>query len=197
MNYETKNLKTKRLVIKKGTIEDFLKVYEYDFKKLTDVDGIFKLEKQDLTKISKIFGKDIDKYYKKAEKAHVFDWIIYLDNNAIGNIVTENEDIKRKTIELIFNIHPVFWGKGYIVEALEEVMSYLYSIGYESIVCKYKEGNNKAKRVLEKVGFKPYMIDKDAYKTENGNLIDDYEVIMEKEDFLSRTLKISIEKLKI
>ena len=39
MNYETVELKTKRLIIKKGQKEDFLRDYEYDFNKLKNVDG--------------------------------------------------------------------------------------------------------------------------------------------------------------
>ena len=56
------------------------------------------------------------KYYLKLQKAHAFDWIIYCDNNPVGNILTGEEDIK--TVSLSFNIHPSYWGNGYIKEAL-------------------------------------------------------------------------------
>ena len=49
MNYEIKMLESNRLIMKKGQKEDYLKVYEYNFKKLMDVDGVFVLEKQDLS----------------------------------------------------------------------------------------------------------------------------------------------------
>ena len=55
MNYETVLLKTNRLVMKMGTKEDYLRVYEYDFNKLKNIDGECKLEKQDLSKIDAWF----------------------------------------------------------------------------------------------------------------------------------------------
>lgn len=190
MNYETIELKTKRLVIKKGEKEDFLKVYEYDFSALQNVDDVFKLEKQDKNKIESWFKGGIKKYYSKIKKAHMFDWIIYIDGKAIGNVLTEDEEDK-KSINLSFNIHPNYWGKGYMPEALEMIINYLYSLGYDNIICSYLDGNVKAKRTLGKLGFKPYKIEKDFIKSSNGNLIDLYKTILTKEDWFSRTTKIN------
>ena len=190
MNYETIELKTKRLVIKKGEKEDFLKVYEYDFSSLQNVDDVFKLEKQDRNKIESWFKGGIKKYYSKIKKAHMFDWIIYIDGKAIGNVLTEDEENK-KSINLSFNIHPNYWGKGYMPEALEMIINYLYSLGYDNIICSYLDGNTKAKRTLSKLGFKPYKIGKDFIKSSNGNLIDLYKTILTKEDWFSRTTKIN------
>lgn len=190
MNYETIELKTERLIMKRGEKEDFLKVYEYDFSKLKNVDGICKLVKQDVKKIENLFKGGMKKYYTKIKKAHMFDWIIYIDENPIGNILTGDEDLNNKLIEASFNVHPSYWGNGYIIEALSKIMEYLYSIGYDNIVCTYQDGNVKAKRVFDKLGFKPYKIIKDSQKSEFGNMIDDYKVIMTKEDWFSRTGRI-------
>lgn len=190
MNYETVEIKSDRLIIKKGEVKDFLKVYEYDFNKLKNVDNIYVLEKQDENKIEEWFKGGIKKYYTKIKKAHMFDWIIYLKEYPIGNILTGDEDSLKKEIEVSFNVHPSFWGKGYMPEALTKVIGYLFSIGYESVVCTYSDGNTKAKRVLDKLGFKPYKIIKDAWKSIKGNMIDDYKTIMTKEDWFSKTGKL-------
>ena len=194
MNYETVILKTNRLIMQKGTKEDYLRVYEYDFNKLKNVDGECKLEKQDLSKINSLFNGGMKKYYSKLKKAHMFDWIIYYNNDAIGNVLTLEEDLFSKTIEISYNLHPSYWGNGFMPEALESAMSYLFSIGYDNIICTYSDGNIKSKRVLEKLGFKPYKIIKDSWKSDKGNMIDDYKTIMTKEDFLSRTSKINVIK---
>lgn len=191
MNYETALLKTERLIMKRGEKEDFLKVYEYDFSKLKNVDGICKLVKQDLKKIEDLFKGGIKRYYSKIKKAHMFDWIIYTDEKPIGNILTKDEDLKEKLIEVSFNIHPSYWGNGYMIEALTSVMEYLYSLGYDNIVCTYHDGNVKAKRVLDKLGFKAYEIIEDSFKSELGTMIDSYKVIMTKDDWFSKTGKIS------
>lgn len=191
MNYETTLLKTKRLIMKKGEKEDFLKVYEYNFNKLQNVEGICKLEKKDTINMEKLFKDDIRKYYTKIKKAHMFDWIIYLNDDAIGNILTNEEDFDKKEIEVSFNIHPSYWGNGFMPEALTCVIEHLFSIGYENIVCSYLDGNIKAKKVLDKLGFKPYMIIEDEYKSENGTLIDEYKTIMTKDNWLSKTGRMS------
>lgn len=187
MNYETVLLKTKRLIMKKGEKKDFLKVYEYNFNMLQNVDGICKLEKKDTTNMEKLFKDDIKKYYSKLKKAHMFDWIIYYNDEAIGNVLTNEENFDKKEIEVSFNIHPRNWGNGFMPEALTGVIEHLFSIGYESIVCSYLDGNIKAKKVLDKLGFKPYMIIEDEYKGGSGTLIDEYKTIMTKDNWLSKT----------
>ena len=47
MIYETPVLETERLMLKRGTLEDYQKVYEYDFTKLRDINGEFDFVKQD------------------------------------------------------------------------------------------------------------------------------------------------------
>ncbi len=190
MNYETVLLKTKRLIMKRGEKEDFLKVYEYDFSKLKNIDGVCKLVKQDSSKIESWFKGGIKKYYAKIKKAHMFDWIIYYLEKPIGNILTEDETKEDNSIEVSFNMHPNYWGNGYMTEALACVIEYLFSLGYDSITCTYQDGNLKAKRVLDKLGFKAYKIMKDSYKTDIGNLIDNYVVIMSKDDWFSKTGRI-------
>ena len=191
MNYEIKELKSKNLIMKRGTKEDYLKVYEYEFNKLKNIDGIYLLEKQDHSKIENLFKGGEKRYFSKLKKAHMFDWIIYKDNNPIGNILTTDESILDKKIEVKVNIHPDYWGKNYAKEALDAIMDYLFSLGYDNILCEYEDGNLRAKRVLDKLGFKPYSIEKDSFKSDKGNLIDVYKTIMIKENWFSKTGKLA------
>ena len=178
MNYETKTLNSKRLVIKKGDKKDFLSVYEYDFKKLKNIDGVFLYVKKDLKEFDNLFKGGKDKYYNRLKKAHMFDWIIYLKDEPIGNILTNYED--EKEVEIKCNMHPLYWNKGYMKEALKEVIKYLFEIGYEKILFGYEDGNKKAKCLSETLGFKPYKILKDEYTTEKNNKVDIYMTVKEK-----------------
>jgi hypothetical protein len=47
MKYITPKLETEWLILKRGTYEDYVKVYEYDFTKLRDIAGEFEYVKQD------------------------------------------------------------------------------------------------------------------------------------------------------
>ena len=84
-----------------------------------------------------------------------YDWILYLKSSGepIGNIAADREQKDIKGIELSFNTHPRFWRNGYTVEALIEIMNFLFNQGYENILCGYDEGNLKSKNIGEKLDF--------------------------------------------
>lgn len=167
-------LETKRLILKRGTYDDYAKVYEYDFGKLRDIAGEFEYVKQDL---------ELIKGYEK-ERENAYDWIIYLkeNNEPIGDFVADRMNSELKSIELAYNLHPNYWGKEYMKEAVLEVMKYLFENGFENIICSYDEGNKKSKRVIEKVGFIPYLKKEKAWN-KNGVDITTYELIMSKERY--------------
>jgi ribosomal-protein-alanine N-acetyltransferase len=188
--YNTIELITERLILKKGTIEDFLKVYEYDFTYLRGVNGIFEYKKNNPETIKKWFpNNNIDEYYKEAsEKDHMFDWIIYLKDTLepIGNLVydRENEHLDN-SLEISYNIHPKFWGNGYIGEALTVTMNHIFNkLNYDYIICGYASENAKSKRISEKLGFDYYSERKEHYDNFNIDVIE-IETIIDKEKFNS------------
>ena len=184
-HYKTEQIQSERLILKKGSLDDYITVYEYDFTKLRDIDGEFEYQKQDLEKFKKIFEPNIEQFHINNETEHTFDWIIYLKENMIpiGNILADRENIENKEIEIAFNLHPNYWGREYMPESIKAVLSYLFKLGYENIKSGYSDGNVKSKRVLEKTGFSHYGIEKNAW-IKNGTPIDDYIVIITKSDFL-------------
>lgn len=188
MKYITPMLETPRLILKRGTKEDYQKVYEYDFTKLRDIAGEFeyiKLSKEDLIGFD-TYADDYD---------NVYDWIVYLKDKLIpvANITADREVEELKAIELAFNLHPKYWGSGIMKEAIISVIEYLFEQGYENILCGYSEGNIKSKKINEKIGFKLfYKIENSWYK--NGIPITDYQTIISKKDFYSRNkTKIKLE----
>ena len=177
MKYITPQLETERLILKRGTYEDYVKVYEYDFTKLRDIAGEFEYVKQDP---EVLIG--FDTYAD--EEDNVYDWIMYLKENdmPIGNIVADREIEELKSTELAFNLHPNYWGKGYMKEAVVEVMKYLFENGFENVMCGYDEGNIKSEKVGEKIGFVPYSKKENAW-VKNGVGITSYKTILSKERF--------------
>ena len=89
------------------------------------------------------------------------------DNKAIGAIelklnghtdMTERDD----ECELGYWIGKPFWGQGLIPEAAEEIIRHGFEdLGMRAIWCGYYEGNEKSKRVQEKLGFKYQWTTKD------------------------------------
>ena len=181
--YETVELNTENLVIKKGTSQDCIKIYEYDMLKCRGIAGEDVIVKSD--KENNFIGDNVDEYYNyfcKEEK--MYDWYVYLKPNLvpIANITADREIEDIKAIELAYNMHPDYWRKGYMTEALKAVMKYLFSLGYENIIMGYDEGNIKSKNLIKKLGLKDYQTIKNAY-VKNGVNIDTHMKIINVNDF--------------
>ena len=57
--------------------------------------------------------------------------------------------------ELGYWIGKPFWGQGLIPEAAKEIIRHGFeNLGMKKIWCGYYDGNNKSKRVQEKLGFR-------------------------------------------
>ena len=155
-----KEIITDRLIIKYGEIEDYVKVHEYDFNYLEGIDGIFEYVKNDQDSIRSWFSMDssIEEHHKRHEKSRTYDYIIFLKNTMepIGNIGFDRYNKDLNSLEISCYIHPKYWGKGYVVEALIGAMKYIYDLGYDNILYGYYEGNSKSKKVQEKLGFVPF-----------------------------------------
>ena len=183
MNYETVKLETKNLVLKKGTSKDCIKIYEYDMQKCRGVAGEDVLVKSD--KEVNFIGDNVDEYYNfycKEEK--MYDWYVYLKPNLdpIANITADREIEDIQAIELAYNMHPDYWRKGYMQEAIKAVMEYLFSIGYENIVMGYEDGNIKSKNLINKLGLTDYITIENQYQ-KNGININTYNKIINKTKF--------------
>ena len=83
MKYKMPVLETKRLVLKRGTLDDYKKVYEYDFTKLRGVNGEVEFVKYDKPEVLELYAKDYD------EADNMLDYIMFLKegNIPIGNII--------------------------------------------------------------------------------------------------------------
>ena len=178
MKYITPTLETERLVLKKGTFEDFKKVYEYDFTRLRNIAGEFEFVKYDSEKL-----KGFESYADEEE--NVLDFIIFLkDNNEpIGNITLDRYDENNKTLEVSVNIHPNYWRRDYMTEALLCSMEYAFdTLDIENIVYGYAKDNFKSKGLSDKIGFEFYSKEIEHYIRLNKD-IKEIKTIMSKEKF--------------
>lgn len=81
------------------------------------------------------------------------------DGKAIGSIGLMMKDVTNMTdrddeCELGYWIGKPFWGQGLIPEAARELLRYAFEeLGMQAVWCGYYEGNEKSRRVQEKLGF--------------------------------------------
>ena len=175
--YVTPLIETERLILKRAPLSDYLKVYEYDFTKLRNINNEFEFVKLD--------PKRVEGFEEIFEES--YDWIVYLKDGMIpiSNIVADREREEINSIELAFNTHPDYWRSGYTSEAIIGIMKFLFDNGYDNIICGYDEGNFKSKGIGEKLGFVPYEIKENAW-VKNGVPITSYITIMSKERFYEK-----------
>lgn len=144
-------METERLILRKWTIEDANSLFEYA--KDPDVGPIagwpsHKNIEESISVIENVFNGS--QCYAICKKEN---------NVAIGTIelklkghtdMTDKDD----ECELGYWLGKPFWGRGYVPEAARELIRYAFEELEMSVIwCGYYDGNNKSKRVQEKVGF--------------------------------------------
>ena len=145
MKYTIPTLVTDRLILKKGTLKDYLKVYEYDFSYLKGIDGIYEYKKTN--------PKDIEEFI---DVPNCIDFIVYLKDTgvAIANICLDRYDSINKSLEITVNEHPNYWKSGYMSEALNKIIDYVFNnLDIDCLIYSYISGNLNSKALSEKLGF--------------------------------------------
>lgn len=144
-------LETERLILRKWTKEDADSLFEYA--KDPDVGPIagwkpHASREESLSVIQNVLqGAEC---YAICEKEN---------GRAIGAIelrLNEHTDMTERDdeCELGYWLGKPFWGRGYMPEAAREIIRHGFEdLGMNTIWCGYYEGNQKSKRVQEKVGF--------------------------------------------
>ena len=79
MKYTTPELTTSRLMLKRGTDDDFKAVYEYDFRKLRDVGGEFVYVKLDPAML--------DGFADDADEEDTLNWVLFLKDSMMSKLV--------------------------------------------------------------------------------------------------------------
>lgn len=106
----------------------------------------------------------------------------------IGSIGLHHNDLATKDdeAELGYWLGVPYWGRGIVPEAAHEVLRHAFEdMGLERIWCGYYDGNEKSKRVQEKLGFKPQWTNDNVPVPQMGETRVGHVNLMTKEDWLS------------
>ena len=164
MKYNLPRLKNGNLCLRCGNYNDFCKVYEFDFGKLMGVWEDVKFEKCLKT-------KELWQYVKNSENSYA--WLVYVDNNPVGFVFADRENkYIKNSITLYYCLHPSFWGKGIMKDAVKLACGFLLK-KYKFVVACFCTGNDKSKRLLDKMEFEYYKTVKNAYER-NGKTVDEF-----------------------
>lgn len=169
-------LETDRLILRKWTEADADSLFEYA--KCPDVGPIagwppHKSRDESLDVIRNVFnGKECYAICEKGSERAIGAIELMLNGHTVR---TERDD----ECELGYWLGKPFWGRGYITEVAREIIRHGFEdIGMNKIWSGYYDGNQKSKRVQEKVGFIYHHTSKNVpvpllneFRTEHINLL--------------------------
>lgn len=154
-------IESERLIINGGKLEDYVRVNEYDFNRLQDINGVFEYVKLDPNVVRSWF-EPFEEHMIEIEKKNHYSFIIYrkTDNEPVGMMGFDRNDEKLKSIETSVYVHPNYWGNGYMEEAMNAVMKYFFDNElFENIIYSYVDENKKSEKLCKKLGFQLFEID--------------------------------------
>ena len=156
-------IETDRLIIGEGCIDDYVKIHEYDFNELQNINGRINFIKTNPSEVRNWFNNDINAWYEKIAFDNHYNFVVYLkeENVPIADIGFDRNDPSINGIEISCWLHPNYWGNGYMKEALIGTMDYIFTQGFDNIICGYIDNNIRSKRLCEKLGFLDYKIDEE------------------------------------
>lgn len=150
-NLGTKKLETERLILRKFKLKDTDQMYE---NWATDEEALKYIPWTPHENINRTTIA-VNTYISEYDNENYF-WAIELKENkkVIGSIGFHNFNERVNSIELGYIIGSKFWNKGYITEAIEIVLEYMFNeVGATRISAFVAPENPSSTRVLEKNGF--------------------------------------------
>lgn len=147
-----KRLETERLILREWRLSDSKDMFEYACSDLVGPPAGWSPHKDEEE------SKNIIKMFIAAGDVYAVE--LRDEGKVIGSLGVhekapdENvQGLKQKEIGFVLN--PNYWGKGYIPEAVKEVLRHGFEeLGIDIFWCAHADFNVNSKRVIEKCGFK-------------------------------------------
>lgn len=151
----TVRLETKRLILRRFTIDDLQQIYEHcwsdrDIWKWTN----YKPMKcpEDVKDVAGLFTEN---WLGAYERANRYNWAIQLKETGevIGRFFGMHPDDELSQIELGYEIGRAWWNQGLMTEAVKRVMEFFFlEVGFNRIYAHHASANPASGRVMQKCG---------------------------------------------
>ena len=97
--------------------------------------------------------KDLAECLNNYAKPDYYNWAIAYQGQLIGEIGVSSQNEKNRNCDLYYRIVQAQWGKGFMTEALQAVIDYLFDkVGFHRIVARHDVLNGASGAVLRKSG---------------------------------------------
>ena len=172
-NKGTIKLETERLILRKGTKEDSIQVYENYGKDPLVSKYVVWNQHEDVQDAINL----MEKWEKSYDELNSYKWLVIEKvieketNTIIGSITAVKVDDINKTIALGYCYGSKWWNKGYATETLKRVIKFFFEeVKVETIYANHLTDNIASGIVMKKAGMKfegilrNRMIDKNTNK---------------------------------
>lgn len=151
----TQRLETKRLVLRRFTMDDLEPVYQNcwsdpDVWKWTNYAPMHSIE--DVTGVAEMFTEHWLGAYDRPDR---YSWAIQLKSTGevIGRLFGTHPDDTLGQIELTYELGQAWWNQGLMSEAVKAVIDFFFSqVGYRRIYAYHASGNPASGKVMQKCG---------------------------------------------
>lgn len=118
--------------------------------------------------------KLLDIYTNTADPHYLYRFAITLKetNTLIGCIDVVDFSPDGSTAEIGYVLAHAYWNKGYMTEALEAMITYLFDCGFDTVAARHHIDNHASGKVMEKCGMKYVGIEKTLRKFGSDELVD-------------------------
>ncbi|MBR2949123.1 MAG: GNAT family N-acetyltransferase [Lachnospiraceae bacterium] len=167
INQGTKTLETKRLILRRYTIEDAEQMY-LNWASDPAVTHFLTWPTHKSIDVTKRVVNDWVSHYREL---NYYNWGIELKENGalIGNIAVVGLEEEIDAAEIGYCLGKAWWGQEIMPEALDRVIDFLFDEAGANRVCAHHDENNpKSGRVMEKAGMKQEGIMRAAAKNNQG-----------------------------
>lgn len=145
-------LTTKRLILRKMLKRDSADMFEYA--QLPEVTKYLLWEPHENERYTQHYLSYIQSRYRAGD---FFDWAVTLADNGkmIGTCGFTRFNTEANSAEVGYVLNPAYWGYGIAPEAVTRVMYFgFHDLALHRIEARYMAGNDRSRRVMEKVGMK-------------------------------------------
>ena len=105
-----------------------------------------------------------------------YNWIIELDNKAIGSISVCYADDILEIAGISYLLGYEYWGNGYMTEAARAVVDFLFNtVGYRKLIAGCDSENIGSGKVMEKLGMRREAVLREHIKRKDGTWGDDFQ----------------------
>ena len=165
---KTPTLKTKRLILRKISLNDYRDMYEYAHQAC--VTKYLLWHEHESEQHTYEYIKSVISAYKKGD---FFDWAVTLTDSGkmIGTCGFTSFDFEHGRVEVGYVLNPEYWNRGIGTEAVGAVIEFAFNeFDANRVEAHFIEGNNASLRVMEKCGMtfegihRQYMLVKGEYK---------------------------------